>query len=88
MQIDVAVLQSIPCGVHSLSDVQAARHVFWMQCWVVVQSAPAAHSTQRVVVASHTLPVPQSSEVWHLVVTTHALATQSCPPVQSAAFVH
>jgi hypothetical protein len=65
-----------------------------MQCWIVVapgalQSLSLAQSTHFLLAASHTF-VPQSREVWQVVVATQVLATHSSPGalMQSALVVH
>jgi hypothetical protein len=61
-QVEVAVSQSSPSSVHSLSEVHAFRHPPATQCWV-----PAAHSasvrqfTQDWVVVSQSC-APQSED--------------------------
>lgn len=88
----LARLQSIPLGVQSLSESQAARQTFCTHRRAVPQSASVLHST-HLPAGSQTLPCPQptappSLSAWQVAGLVHRLERQACPVGQSLARAH
>jgi hypothetical protein len=88
----LARLQSIPLGVQSLSESQAARQTFCRHRRAEPQSESVLHSTHRPD-ESQTLPCPQlaappSVALWQVAAPAHRLERQLCPVGQSVERTH